>query len=224
MDEIAVYLGPTLPRAEAQSILRARFLPPIRRGDLAKLAPEVRLVGIIDGEFYQNLAVSPKEILPLLQRGVRVFGSSSMGALRAAELHTHGMLGVGRIFALYRDGLIEADDEVAVAYDPETYRPLSVPLVNIRFALEAAVHEGSVERQRACALMQHLAGVYFPDRTWAGALALCPELGRFLEHYAPDRKAPDQKAEDAQQLLRVMAGAAAISTDADTRDAEDRMR
>ena len=41
-----------------------------------------------------------------------------MGALRAAELHVFGMVGVGRVFELFRDGLLEDDDEVAVAHGP----------------------------------------------------------------------------------------------------------
>jgi hypothetical protein len=39
-----------------------------------------------------------------------------MGALRAAELHTFGMVGVGRVFEGYRDGVYEDDDEVAVVH------------------------------------------------------------------------------------------------------------
>jgi hypothetical protein len=46
-----------------------------------------------------------------------------MGALRAAELHRYGALGVGRVFELYRDG--EEDDSlVAMTFDPETFRPI----------------------------------------------------------------------------------------------------
>jgi hypothetical protein len=46
-----------------------------------------------------------------------------MGALRAAELHRYGALGVGRVFEMYRDG--EEDDSlVAMAFEEETFRPL----------------------------------------------------------------------------------------------------
>ena len=51
-------------------------------------------------------------------------GAASMGALRAAEMHRYGMVGVGKIFEMYRDG--EEDDSlVAMTFDPETFRPLT---------------------------------------------------------------------------------------------------
>jgi hypothetical protein len=200
MHRTAVYLGPTLSVADARSVLDAEYLPPIRRGDLAKLGAEIVVVGIVDGEFYQSLAVSPKEILPLLERGVRVYGAASMGALRAAELHSCGMTGVGRIFEAYRDGAIDADDEVAVAYDPVTYRTTSVPLVNIRFALERAVEQELIDSARACELIGAVKKVYFPERSYRLVTQLCPELSLF-----PGVSPPDQKAEDALLLLRTLA-------------------
>jgi len=45
------------------------------------------------------------ELLDALEEGVAVFGGASMGALRAAELWQHGMVGVGKIFRAYRDGI-----------------------------------------------------------------------------------------------------------------------
>lgn len=211
MHKTAVYLGPTLSVAAARSVLDAEYLPPIKRGDLGKLGAEIAFVGIVDGEFYQNLAVSPKEILPLLERGVRVFGAASMGALRAAELHACGMTGVGRIFEAYRDGVIDADDEVAVAYDPVTYRTTSVPLVNIRFALERAVEQELIDSARACELIGAVKKVYFPERSYRLVMHLCPELSLFL-----GVSAPDQKAEDALLLLRTLA-ADAFGPDGSTR-------
>ncbi len=200
MHKTVLYLGPTLSVADARAILEAEYLPPIRRGDLAKLGAEIECVGIVDGEFYQSLAVSPKEILPLLERGVRVYGASSMGALRAAELHGCGMVGMGRIFEAYRDGAIDADDEVAVAYDPVTYRTTSAPLVNIRFALRQAVEQGMIEAGRAGAIVQAAGEIYFPDRSWRMVTQMCPELAEYLGD-----SPPDQKAEDALLLLRTLA-------------------
>ncbi len=75
-----------------------------------------------------------------MAQGIHVFGSASMGALRAAELAAFGMEGVGAIFEAYRDGALEDDDEVAVVHGPAEsgYRALSVALVNIRHTLAAA--------------------------------------------------------------------------------------
>ena len=127
MHDTVVYLGPSLAVDAAEQRLPARYLPPICRGDLALLPEEVRYVGIIDGEFFQRLAVSPKEVLAVLRRGVKVFGASSMGALRAVETERFGTVGVGAVFAMFRDGVLDGDDEVALVYDPETYRKLSEP-------------------------------------------------------------------------------------------------
>lgn len=38
--------------------------------------------------------------------------------LRAAELHSFGMEGVGRILESYRDGILTDDDEVALVHGP----------------------------------------------------------------------------------------------------------
>ena len=204
MRRIAIYLGPTLSVTTARASVDAEYLPPVKRGDLACLGPEIECIGIVDGEFYQNLAVSPKEILPLLERGVRVYGASSMGALRAAELESCGLIGVGSIFEAYRDGVLDADDEVAVAYDPATYRATSAPLVNIRFALQKAVDQGLLETSRVDEIIQAVKGIYFPDRSYRLVTQLCPELTVFFGD-----SAQDQKAEDALLLLRTLANATA---------------
>jgi len=201
MLDTAIYLGPSLDAAQARAILRTQYLPPIRRDDLGKLGDEIKTVGIIDGEFYQSLAVSPKEVLRLLERGVRVFGSSSMGALRAAETHIYGMVGVGRVFEMYRDGKIDADDEVALTYDPETYRSMSEPLVNIRCALEGAVAEGVLAQSTADEIICETKALYFPYRSYRQACKVCPEFKGYLQ-----RKKPDQKRDDAILLLQTLAG------------------
>ena len=203
MSDTVVFLGPSLPRSEAALLLDADYLPPIRRGDLAALPDGVLFVGIVDGEFYQSLAVSTKEILLLLRRGVSVFGASSMGALRAAETYTFGMIGVGEIFAMYRDGVLDADDEVALTYDPVTFRTLSDPLVNLRYALSLAVEAGVIGEEDSVGLIEQLRALYFPHRSYRALQALCPALVPFFR----DRSVPDLKREDARQLLSAMAAA-----------------
>jgi hypothetical protein len=95
-----VYVGPTLSveavqRAYPGCIIR----PPIRRGDLYRdrmLRGAVFL--ILDGVFFQDEAISPREILDVIADGAMVVGASSMGALRAAECWPMGMRGVGSIY------------------------------------------------------------------------------------------------------------------------------
>nr|MBA3446036.1 hypothetical protein [Pseudaminobacter sp.] len=98
-----IFCGPTLQKEECAFYAGFEFRPPVRQGELyaaARIGP--RAIGIIDGYFDGEPAVWHKEILWALANGIAVFGASSMGALRAAELHTFGMRGIGRIFEAYR--------------------------------------------------------------------------------------------------------------------------
>src|SRR5262245_23975176 len=110
---IYVFLGLSLPVDDARRLLDATYLPPVSMGDVwALMHRRPMALVIIDGFFEQKPAVWHKEILYALSQGVHVYGSSSMGALRAAELHTFGMIGVGEVFEAFRDGHLEDDDEV----------------------------------------------------------------------------------------------------------------
>ncbi|MCC3776569.1 TfuA-like protein [Streptomyces sp. UNOB3_S3] len=210
MDAV-VYLGPSLPLAAATEELDAEYLPPIARGDLAELLkrPELpRAVGIVDGKFLSTLCVSPKEVLDVVDRGVKVFGSSSMGALRAAECHHWGMVGVGKIFEAYRTEEVDADDEVAIAFDEETGAPISEPMVNLRFAVAAALESAVVGPATAEAFLRAAASLYFPQRSARAALHAIRGAVPDDEHAALARyfatTAPDTKADDARLLLRAM--------------------
>ena len=200
MFSVAVYLGPTLDLATAQTLLDATYLPPVKRGDLAELPQSITTVGIVDGVFHQNLAVSPKEVVTLLDRGLRVYGAASIGALRAAETHMYGMIGVGRIFEMYRDQEIDADDEVAVAYDPSTDRAVSEPLVNLRLAIRIAAAEGVISSIEASEIIGALKSTYFPSRSIQLVENMYPALAPFLR-----AKRFDQKRSDAMLLLRTIA-------------------
>ena len=76
------------------------------------------------GLFMLKAPVRHLEILALLADGVTVAGSSSMGALRAAELWRYGRRGVGEIFELFRSGVVVGDDEVAAAWRLARRRPV----------------------------------------------------------------------------------------------------
>jgi hypothetical protein len=197
MRDTVVFLGPSLAREDAERILDADYLPPICRGDLERLPEHVRFVGIIDGEFFQSLSVSPKEVLQLLRRGVTVFGASSMGALRAAETWKFGTIGVGQIFTMFRDGILEADDEVALIYERDTYRKLSEPLVNLRAALDMAAAAGVIDDQEKTDLLLRMKSLYFPERSHQALQAISPSV----RAYFTTNPWPDIKRDDAIELL-----------------------
>lgn len=172
------------------------LLPPPRGGDVDVLLGRDRppvAIGIVDGPVFHRTAVQAKEVLRALDHGVAVFGSSGVGALRAVECEPYGMVGVGRVFAEYRDGRIDGDDEVA---GPE-------PLVNMRFALAAAIDAGVTTADHARRFLKIAAALHFPQRTTAavlGALAAevgagdCAALARFLAEGAPDTMRDDAVA------------------------------
>lgn len=210
----SVFLGPSLPRAEAERLLEAEYLPPVAMGDLYTLVASRARAGdriaIIDGLFEQVPAVWHKEILYALSKGISVFGASSMGALRAAELHTFGMQGVGRIFAAFRDGLIDCDDEVAVAHaDAEKgYRPLSTAMVSIRFAIEDAVLAQRLSPSLGSRLIEEARNLPYGKRSWAQILACAAARGEDAETLPCLRElaaAEDAKARDARLLLQTLA-------------------
>lgn len=164
-----IFTGNSISHEDARKILGANYQPPVRRFQLEKFVQEgYKIIGIIDGIFFDRAAVGHREILSALDSGVKVVGGASMGALRASELDTHGMIGVGKVYEWYRDGVIESDDEVAVSTNPDTFEPISVPLVNIRETLKAALTSGLVSEEEHDGLLKLAIDTYYPDRSYFG--------------------------------------------------------
>lgn len=209
---VCIFLGPTLPRQDAQNMLDAVFLPPAAKGDIYRAAcTRPTAIGLIDGYFHQVPAIWHKEMLWAMAQGIHLFGSASMGALRAAELQPFGMVGVGQIFEAYRDGALEDDDEVAVWHGPAEsgYLSLSEALVNIRATLERAAAERIVDEPTRAALTAVAKALFYADRSFPkileqGAEAGLPSqtLGR-LREWLPSGQV-DQKRSDAIAMLQIM--------------------
>ncbi|HTK06058.1 MAG TPA: TfuA-like protein [Ktedonobacteraceae bacterium] len=176
------------------------------RGDIQELlAHPPRIIGIIDGVFAQNLSISTKEILQILEKDVTVLGASSMGALRAAELHAFGMKGIGKVFALYASGRVDADDEVALIHD-EDGRQLSEPMVNIRFALQEVRVANMISLEEKRYLLRVAKMLYFPERTYRRIYTIArqhlpEETLHRLQVYLQERKS-NVKRDDALLLLK----------------------
>lgn len=195
-----IFLGPSLSHSEARTILEADYRPPVRRGDLMSLESGSRIVGIIDGVFMTDAAVGHREILSLLQNGIKVVGGGSMGALRAAELSAFGMVGVGEIYKMYSSGLIDGDDEVALVFNPETLEPMSEALVNLRFNVSRAVERNVISVTEADVLIDEIKRTYFPKRSYDLLLSIAHDrfgkdksngLRAFLRNQVKDLKKSD---------------------------------
>ncbi|HEX2642765.1 MAG TPA: TfuA-like protein [Thermoanaerobaculia bacterium] len=199
-----VYVGPSLPRPEAAAVLPgADMRGPIRRGDLYRDREAGSAVFVIlDGVFFQQDAVSPREIVDVLADGALVVGAASMGALRAAECWPAGMQGMGTIYRLFRRGSLTSDDEVAVVFSPEEHEILSVPLVNVRHAAARAIRQGWLDRGGAEGLVRAAEETFYMERRWPDLLARAG-LPAGLE---PRLAAFDLKKTDARRALRRVAG------------------
>lgn len=207
---VHVFAGPTIGEREARGILDARYLPPAAQGDVYRSAlARPAAIAVIDGYFARVPAVWHKELLWALHQGIPVFGGASMGALRAAELEPFGMEGVGEVYRAYRDGTIDADDEVAVVHGEaeDGYRVLSEALVNIRATLAAAAVAGVVAPVTAAALLAAARARFYPERSWPQLLADGRDRGArgvdldALAAWLPSGRI-DQKHRDAVALLR----------------------
>ncbi|MEM3365278.1 MAG: TfuA-related McrA-glycine thioamidation protein [Candidatus Methanomethyliaceae archaeon] len=205
---IVVFLGPSLPVEEAKKILDdAEYRPPAGRGDVAGAVDEgFEVIGLVDGVFYQKTAVSHREILYALKKGVTVVGGASIGALRACELDVYGMIGVGKIYRWYKEGIISADDEVAVAFHPNTYQPLSEPLVNIRATLDALISRGMISKVEGEIIIKSAKEIPFHLRNYSRIIQKAiDKLGRdkakiILEMLRKEKV--DQKWIDAIEVLK----------------------
>ncbi|WP_299615807.1 TfuA-like protein [Pelagibius sp.] len=208
MSQPVVYLGPTLSRKEAMAVCDADYRPPAQRGDVIRAVTDgAKVIGIVDGLMHQSLAVTHKEILFALDRGTLVLGAASLGALRAAELARHGMIGVGRIFEAYRDKTCTSD-EVAVSHGPVElgYPVVSEAMVNVRATVEAAV-AARVLSTSAADLIAIARSLHFPQRTWPRLIEAAREWGLAVEEidtfveWLPTGRV-DQKRLDAIALLQ----------------------
>lgn len=209
MVKIIVYAGLSIPFDEAKEILDSSenvevvYKRPIQRGDLGQALKEhPNIIGIIDGVFHQNSAVGHKEILNAMKSGIQVFGASSMGALRASELDTLGMTGIGYVYEQYASGEVDSDDDVAVMLDSESLEALSEPLINMKYVFTNAVAEGIITDNEKDELLTIAKQTFYPKRNYAQTLSqssLDDETKRKLIDFI--RTSPDIKKEDAKELL-----------------------
>lgn len=204
-----LFVGPSFPGLHGIDLPGIRVLPPAAQGDLLRaIADGARSIGLVDGVFGHEPAVWHKEILAALESGIPVLGAASMGALRAAELHPFGMEGVGTIFAAYRDGLLEADDEVALLHGPAElgWPALSEPMVNLRATLARLERLGLIGPGEAATAALALAARFYPERTRATFEAVLretvgPSRAETVVRWAR-RSMVDAKRADAARLLR----------------------
>jgi hypothetical protein len=223
MSQVIVFSGPTLSAGDVLARLPgAVSRGPAARGDIYRASLErPAAICLIDGYFEHRPAVTHKEILWAISRGVPVLGAASMGALRAAELHELGMIGCGAVFADLAAGRIEDDDEVAVVHAgvQHRYRAGSEAMVNLRATIAAALRAGVVSVGLADEFLRVAKQLFYPSRDY-------PRVLQELATIVDDRHAlatleawlavpshrVDQKRVDALELLAFVSQACETRT------------
>ncbi|MEO1493050.1 MAG: TfuA-like protein [Pseudomonadota bacterium] len=207
-DAVIVFAGPSLAGTDAAEE-SAFFVPhgPAAQGDVlraALLSP--RAIVVIDGYFEHVPSVYHKEILWALHQGIPVYGAASTGALRAAELSSFGMIGIGAVFDAYASGNLVRDDAVALVHAPAEmgYAPLSEPFVNLRWTLEAARSDEIISNPVAARVLERCAALHYPDRSLDRLVAECraidPATAERLVAWLPDGRV-NIKTRDAVACL-----------------------
>lgn len=208
--KIIIYTGLSISFDEAREILNndenteVIYKRPIQRGDIPlALRENPDIIGIIDGVFHQKPAVAHKEIIEAINQGIKVVGSSSMGALRASELDTLGMKGIGYIYNQYAAGKITSDDDVALILDNNTLTPLSTPLISIKYTLNQAEKKKIITTDEKKQLLSNAEKTYYPHRTYDNILSqsrISSKTKIQLEKFI--NQTTDIKKKDAQELLK----------------------
>lgn len=181
---------------------------PAQQGDVEQaVADGASVIGIVDGHYQQVGAVWHKEILFALKSGVAVYGSSSMGALRAAECEAFGMVPIGKIARAYCRGDLCDDADVALTNGPGElgFPPLTEPMVTVVATVGRLQVLGLVDAAQAQALVRAAHSLFFADRTIAAMferadLGDCgPAIrGAYLANHV------DPKADDARALVETI--------------------
>jgi hypothetical protein len=107
---------------------------------------------------------------------------------------------------LYKSGF-DAEDELAVVYDGETLRPLSEPLINVRYALGRGLAEGVIERGVHDRLLVTAKEIYFAHRTYPYLYKMARgrvsdvAIDAFRSFVTANRERLDWKRQDAIECL-----------------------
>lgn len=174
---LAVFCGPSLSPEERAIDARVTYFPPAARHDVLAAAKEFDAVLLIDGVFHHDLAPSPKECYAALEHA-RMFGASSMGALRAVECAPYGFTPLGAIARWYLREMIDGDDEVAVLTHPRTHAALTVPSVNVRYVVWLARRRGILTASEAHDVVTCARNIFYMERMWDDVFDVVPAHAR----------------------------------------------
>lgn len=166
-----IFVGPTFRDASYFGPLDlSAFIchPPARRGDIQTLiniqSPGVLV--IVDGLFHSTLAIGHAEIREAASRGWKVWGLSSIGAIRAFEMRNCGVRGYGKTFAYFAGAYDFTDDEVALLHgEAPEYSRLSEPLIHLRLWLYGCIEQQLLTQRTAETVVETLQCSWYGRRS-----------------------------------------------------------
>jgi hypothetical protein len=170
-----IFVGPTLAASARKLPRGVAAKPPVARGNVARIAERAKpgVMIIVDGVFHETLAVGHAEIRDAVRAGWRIWGLSSMGAIRAREMRDIGVRGYGRVFERFCEEDDFQDDEVALLHEPTApYRALTEPLVHLRAAIDHLVVSRVIDAHAAADVVRALKSRWYGERTIRAAIAL----------------------------------------------------
>jgi hypothetical protein len=173
---LVMYAGPTLASSPRARSLVAPFdvRRPVRRRDVPELLASQPVAGVlvvVDGVFHDHLAVGHAELRDALAAGWKVWGLSSMGAIRAREMSPLGMRGYGEVYQRFVDEEDFQDDEVTLLHETTApYKGVTEPLVHLRVAVDYLVAQGIVAADEGASVIADLKSRWYGERTVRGMI------------------------------------------------------
>lgn len=159
-----IFLGPSLPVAEAREIIDADYRAPLRSGDLDSIACAAT-VGVIDGVLDRTARTGTAEIRRTLARGICILGAASTGALIASRVRHARLQGFGRVCEFLAQCPEEAEDLIAVLYAEHDNSQLTEPLINAVLSCIDACTSAGVPTNNLSSLVRRFRSIPVPDRS-----------------------------------------------------------
>ncbi|WP_277964365.1 TfuA-like protein [Pseudomonas sp. RIT-To-2] len=168
--ECIVFVGPTLQGIDKRLINDNNVIirPPVRRGDIERMVKESHPanIAIVDGTFHAHPAVGHAEILEALHAGWKIWGLSSMGAIRACEMDQLGLIGFGQVYQQFSSDPDMTDDEVTLLHQADApYLPVSEPLIHIRQLLAEFETQQKITTIQQQQILRDFKSLWFGHRT-----------------------------------------------------------
>ena len=200
-----IFVGPSgygLPDSLFSGWIRK---PPCKQSDILKLleSEQPTHIALVDGLYMSVPAPWHKEILLAIENNICVFGCSSMGALRAAELQTFGMKGYGSVFDYIVENEPVDDSIVAVVHDSvsQGFKPLTFAKIELIHFYQLLSQASLLSIDQASFLSERLFDIDFESLSKSKLYSELQLVGIVNPEYIFEEYFVSIKQADLQQFL-----------------------